>query len=544
LRIVNYRVKNYRSLKNINLKDIGNLIILIGKNGSGKSNILESLELFFTDLNLIEMEPRQYPPTTWHDKMNWNPIDFQVTIEFTEEESIEIIGKDFYDTLQTKGWIGNNILFIHRVLNRDGWTNEKIEYSKVISISRGIVEPKPAKDGTAYVIKKEVLDSILVKFNKKLKNSFELVKSIRESAERPSEKARPTILDPESRDLLTKLGVSQDRNEEMEWEEFMNRFESISGKHLQVRTALEVKIGDLALPIEFSGSGDQELMIIMRHFLNKKPFFGIEEPETRLHNAYTRRLHSYFREMSKESQIFIATHSPIFIDKSYLSDTLYVFLKGKETIVKRVDDEDLKEILLDLGIQPSDILLANKILLVEGVTEEFLFPRIAEKCGIDLTSISIIPTHGKSKGKYNLEIWTKVASDTNLPVYMLLDKDAKEELNKLIKKKLIESERCHLLNKKELSECPECDIEDYYNKDILKEVIMEISGENNPDNSKSELKFDQAKPVGKTIDEYLKRKDWKIKASRKVIEKMSSEQIMEDMEEIINFLKNITDESF
>jgi hypothetical protein len=41
------------------------------------------------------------------------------------------------------------------------------------------------------------------------------------------------------------------------------------------------RTGDLVLPIELSGSGDQALMVLMRQFLDEKPFYGIEEPETR-----------------------------------------------------------------------------------------------------------------------------------------------------------------------------------------------------------------------------------------------------------------------
>ncbi len=40
-------IQNYRSLKDITIDDLKQLNVFIGKNGSGKSHILEALELFF-----------------------------------------------------------------------------------------------------------------------------------------------------------------------------------------------------------------------------------------------------------------------------------------------------------------------------------------------------------------------------------------------------------------------------------------------------------------------------------------------------------------
>ncbi len=47
-------IRNYRSLRNVTLGDLDNYVPIVGLNGSGKSNILRVLNLFFTG---NEVEP-------------------------------------------------------------------------------------------------------------------------------------------------------------------------------------------------------------------------------------------------------------------------------------------------------------------------------------------------------------------------------------------------------------------------------------------------------------------------------------------------------
>src|SRR6266853_719687 len=78
--IAEIEIRNFRSLRHIKLQGLGDLVILIGRNGSGKSNILEALELFFADLNLSTDVEKQAPAELWFDKRTNRPIDIRVVI--------------------------------------------------------------------------------------------------------------------------------------------------------------------------------------------------------------------------------------------------------------------------------------------------------------------------------------------------------------------------------------------------------------------------------------------------------------------------------
>jgi hypothetical protein len=538
LRIRELRVSGYRSLKNISMSGLGDLVILIGKNGSGKSNILEALELFFADLNLQTDYGKAFPPTTWYDKRTTKPIDFIVTIELESGDLEGIIPKDLLPSLPLAA--KEIMLVIHRQLEINAWKNVKTTIGDALTIEGGKVMSSTSGKESPVTLPPEKANMLLTNLNNHLKNSFRLIRSPREAAERPAPLTRPSILDAESKSALTQLAVHPDREKEIEWGDLKDDYRRITGKDLQVRAnALEFQVGNLVLPTEFSGSGDQALMILMRHFLDPKPFHGIEEPETRLHNAYTRKLHYHLKFLSGLTQIFVATHSSVFVDRALLRDTWYVSMERNETRVKRIENEGLKNLLIDLGIRPSDVFLANRILLVEGATEKNILPMVADKAGVNLGDVNIIPIYGKSKGKYSLTVWSDAVANTGLPVYMLLDKNGSADAVDLLKKKLIDRESYQILSKKNLAESPDCDIEDYYNKEILKKVVEDWKMEHVASTKGEELTLEPDKPVVKKINAFLGTQDWKVPVGIAVVDKMTSEQIHEEMDDIVRFLRKV-----
>jgi len=537
MKIRDFEVHNYRSLKELKMTDLGNFVILVGKNGSGKSNVLEALELFFVDLNIQGDYSKSFDPATWYDKRSQLPIEFMIKLELENDDLIEILTTEILEKIGASLEVFDKCLVIHRKIEVNLWKNVEANLGGVLEIKEGKVWylPKEAKEPQEKKpIAPEIANLILGNINNMLKNSFKLIRSPRESPERPTPTVRPTIVDPESRSYLTNLANNpKDRDEELVWIDFQDEFSRASKRTLQSRgSSLMFRTGDLFLPIELGGSGDQALMILMRQLLDKKPFFGIEEPETRFHHDFQRKVFTYLRKMSQERQIFIATHSSVFVDKAFLKDTWYVTLEKKQTKAKRVETEDLKAILLDLGVMPSDFFLSNKILFVEGLTEKNVLPFISEKVGIDLTDVTIIPTHGKGKGKYHLEVWIDAARNINLPVFFLLDGDAEKEIKKLEKKDLIDKDNYHLLMK---------EFEDYYSKDVLKSVVSEMKESKEEKVSEKEKELELKEPVVEQINDSLKRKDWKVEVGLKVVTVMTPEQIKEDMDEIIRFLRKIAE---
>ena len=151
--------------------------------------------------------------------------------------------------------------------------------------------------------------------------------------------------------------------------------------------------------------------------------------------------------------------------------------------------------------------------------------------------------HGKDKRNYHLKVWIAAAKETNLPIFLLLDKVAEKEIKVLESEHLLDRENYHTLCKKQLEKTGTCDFEDYYPKDLLQEVVNKLAIEKETevktDSAKSKIEFKNDEPVVKKINEFLGRTNWKIEVATKVAEQLSNEKIEEDMDEIIRFLRRV-----
>lgn len=554
MRIRKLSIKNFRSLHNIEMDEIGDIAIIVGKNGSGKSNLLEALELFFHYFDAASDTPMETRPEMWFDKREEKPIEFDLTIELGDSD----LAKIFTDSLGEK--IGpvkkqsvGNTLRIKRRLVPNTWQQPHVGLDGVIrahnskiwlgisvdrrgdeTVSEGTEQQMPQgvpRSQSEDVLKEEVKKELLLNITGLLRGSFRLIHSARESAERKPLPQRLHVLDSDTGQFLIRLSDSLGRSDETKWHQCTQDFRDFSGRTIGVRGGrLEFKVGDLILPVEFSGTGDQALLILWRYLCEGKPFYGIEEPEVRLHASYIRKMHSYLVEQSPNVQFFVATHSTIMLDQSSLENAWLFSLRGKETEVIRMTKKELPELLKELGVRPSDIFMAEKIIFVEGETEKILLPIIAQKTEIDISGVSLISIKGYGKAKYHLDLWCEVASAAGVDFYMLLDKSASKDAEKIIRDGKMGRDKVRLLDKPELEAEKECSLEDFYPKDKIVKVLEEHFSIQKPE-------IDPSKPVGSQIEKSVKEKYWKIELGEAVLAKMNKEDIETEMEPIVKLLQ-------
>ena len=92
------------------------------------------------------------------------------------------------------------------------------------------------------------------------------------------------------------------------------------------------------------------------------PFLALEEPEQTVHPAILATLAEAFREVSEQTQIFVTSHSPHFVDFFQPEEIRVVSMENGKTLVssiRRAQMEALKERLISLeelmmseGLQP------------------------------------------------------------------------------------------------------------------------------------------------------------------------------------------------
>lgn len=120
---------------------------------------------------------------------------------------------------------------------------------------------------------------------------------------------------------------------------------------------------------------------------------------------------------------------------------------GLQTNVTLTDCHASKEARNDIKEMRADYLLKypiEEVILVEGITEDILLPVFAQKLGYDFYAegIQVIAAGGKNQV---VKMYYKLANELKLPIFVLLDKDAEDNINQ-IKPKLRSGDRIHLVS--------------------------------------------------------------------------------------------------
>ena len=140
-----------------------------------------------------------------------------------------------------------------------------------------------------------------------------------------------------------------------------------------------------------------------------------------------------------------------------ISENIEKFLKNKinyKAFVTLIDENSPKNLkwLKALG-SPMDIkqerfknslrFPVEKVVIAEGATEETLLPEFAKRCGYDFDKEGIYVLSAGGKNQV-VKLYYRLVDSLNLPIFVLLDKDAKENLEE-IKPKLRPIDKIHLL---------------------------------------------------------------------------------------------------
>lgn len=95
----------------------------------------------------------------------------------------------------------------------------------------------------------------------------------------------------------------------------------------------------------------------------------IEEPETHIHPSLLRILIKEISEIRarRELQLFVATHSPIFLDSANWGNAAVRIFQAKGHVIHEMTS--VTSVLRDLGARPSDYFMSNGIIWVEGASD-------------------------------------------------------------------------------------------------------------------------------------------------------------------------------
>jgi len=567
MRLSDVAFRNLGSLAQVELSDLGPLVVIVGRNGSGKSWVFEGLRLFFGEFEPIGGASGVAADTyCWHQRRRKSPIMIEASLWLDGGESetlakaypalepmrsLDPRGTELFvarELTYDKGWRTRVLAFGGQTLvNDDQWTEaqagaearrvepapdwrlylfgpddtaegiegrallmkerQAIAYEtdedfnvlasdgllSVVMETRGqdpdswaadqgySVAGRIPEEGEApelYVLLEEETEAepagdlagVAKQLRQLVRSAFTLIPAARHV---PSDgSARASLIASEIATDVATLGNSVDPEDEAAWYGVRQRFEHFVGKELEPGIgAFFVRDSALRLPHQYIGGGEQSALQMTWQLREPSAIVAIEEPETHLHPSLAKEYFNYLRSRAGEIQIMVATHSPMFIDKSSDACNWLLRMEKQRTVAERVSTrEEMKLVMAELGLVPSDMFLKDLVVFVEGDTEaKAVLPLWAEKVGLDLWAddrIGLLAIGGDSQAKKYLRVWLRIAKHAPSDYLVLLDGHAGAIRDELEKELDIPQGKIRVLSK-------HC-IEDYYTPRLVVEAVQKL----------------------------------------------------------------------
>jgi hypothetical protein len=207
--------------------------------------------------------------------------------------------------------------------------------------------------------------------------------------------------------------------------------------------------------VEANGAGIREALRIIRDYEFELPnLVLIEEPEIHLHPALETSMLRYLRTLSKVCQIFIATHSTNFLDTENLGNVYMTSKTDGATDVRLLTtDEILEEIPKELGLRLSSLFMFDRLVFVEGASDESILCEIAALLGANFATVNagfVVMGGGRNMSYFAAESTMAFLGRRQVRCWFVLDRDEKNEAEvAVIKENLNRAEIC-VLEKREI----------------------------------------------------------------------------------------------
>ena len=466
MKITKIIIKNFKSIKDIEIVPNQFINAFIGENNTGKSNIFEAINW------LLGPTYPTFNSTKLSDRYLGNENNkICIKLEFDTGECLELSEgwKDIYGHINS----GLNI-------NSGYCKNELRERlcCAYIGSEREIVDYLPSNKWSLLgrilqYINKIFLEEDIQDGDKLIKKSVKL----KEELDRIRDDLLFSVEDAEGRkimndfiDIIKKESAEQLNRSADDFEVNLNMYDP-----WDFYRTLQIIVNEKDIGLKFQasqlGMGAQAsiTVAILKAYSEIKlggenPIF-IDEPELFLHPQAQKNFYKILRKLAedKNTQIFFTTHSPYFLSLEYFDEIFLVRkTKGIGTYIKNANAEEFlvdwsirynKDITDDkkknseleklrlhykeayeqtsYSLASTEAFFAKKVLLVEGESEALLFPYFFNHIGFDWIKekFSIV----KCGSKNGIDRFYRLYSELGIPCFVIFDGDkdkpnAKEQI--------------------------------------------------------------------------------------------------------------------
>ncbi|MDH0170952.1 MULTISPECIES: ATP-dependent nuclease [Stenotrophomonas] len=491
MEIVTFELSNYRSIQRTERLALGNPTVIVGPNNEGKSNIIRAL---VTCVRFLCSSPRESLLTrSWG--YEWSR-DFPIALQeknpsgeslFHVEFQLDV--KERASFLKTVGSKNNGKLKIEISLG-----NESPPKFNVLKQGGG----KEAMNRRSHKIREFLRNHLRIEHIPAVRTADEARRVIHQLIQDDLAQIESS---EEYKDAMRAIGALQKpifdrlgRSLTASLRAFLPDIKAVKisagleARQRALRSSYDINIDDgTATALDKKGDGVQSLaaLALMKHAVTPQLgdvslVLAIEEPESHLHPSAIHRLQEVISDLSKEHQVIISTHCPLFVDRKDVSKNIIVNKKRARA------SRSVNEVREALGVRVSDNLTnAEIVLIVEGETDRHLLSAIMRSSSatvgraLDSGIFAIDSLAGASNLTYKLQL----LRDSMCQCLVLLDKDkAGDEA----KKKAIEVGVLTPADAFQLSRpgAKESELEDFVDEGLYVQLLREYG-------------VDMSKPSGK-----------------------------------------------
>lgn len=447
MKLCELQVKNFCCIDNIGIRiKIDNIIILIGPNNVGKTTVLKAYELFVKSGEAQSIE-------SFYQRNEANAIEIAgVFSEISEEDKKQIGIKWIYhddeygDVIKYK-WRWDKVgdkgkKFSWNEADKKwesggmgGWD------SKIASCIPTPLKISPFDESTQ--LEKQIVEILTSAVKDSIKSDGSKLSSMVDQLNTLANSVK-TEINEELSKTTTKLQENIGDifpNHKIDVQPEAGKFDVdkilAAGTHIRVADSLGT-----FYPLANQGSGLQRAFlwsaiealadtgnykIGKKTLANEEPrILLVEEPESFLHPPAVRAAREALYKIAdlENWQVMITTHSPIFIDVSKPHTTIVRVEKQCDSATKifstdkaDFDDDERERLQMIRNCHPTinEFFFSDKVILVEGDTEQAVFSEIKDK--LDITIVNC-------RGKANIPMFQKILNHFGICYIVLHDLDS------------------------------------------------------------------------------------------------------------------------
>lgn len=550
MKLQSVSIKKFRSIDGIELENVGGFNVMIGKNNSGKSNILSAINYFFKSIrngNVVNLNTPIYKEIDFFNRKTNLPIEITLAFSLSREDRQALVQDIVTEAPQMKNAVGsleqemklfvalcikpppNRFSFVSKIalgrtskFDYDYTEDEKailtisdeaaLElYEKVSSFSqqnqdaeklskmlnkkayspRFSLSAKLRREWgeipVRYIIDELIPDKVSPEtfqyIQEKYENSssydefVELVQTLAEQMKEEAKKVQEKLLkstiytftgegnsipdyaknllckvseikvlhlterrkpigEEEAERLLSlkvKRGGEEDlRNIQETVSSLLGvRIDAFQGESSSRRTDKSAELDVDNFLVEVNGSGIREaLRLVLDVEFGHPNILLVEEPEIHLHPALETSMMRYLKRISLNCQVFITTHSTNFLDTAEMQN-VYLVSKPDSTQIQKLDIEEAEaQIPKELGIRLSSLFMFDRLVFVEGQSDEDILREWASKLGINFSqaNVGFISMGGvRNFAHFATEAILSFLTKRQVKIWFLIDRDEKED---------------------------------------------------------------------------------------------------------------------